>query len=124
LSQVTYFEKLERIFPEEFTEFTSNESFYNRLKKVIEDEVEDIPDDYLSSSLEEIESFNYKYNLNADHEVEKIKSRIDKIKDEADQSNYDWDAETETPSSLNEEDEDTIIKNMFASLNQGAPGHI
>jgi hypothetical protein len=114
LDQVSVFERLESVFPKEFTEFSDQPIFVNRVTELIDKEVKGIANDRLSSVLESIETLGDKYNLDADENVTLLRDKIAVLEEQAD--SYEWDADNIETKGFDVADEERIIKDMFESL--------
>jgi hypothetical protein len=114
LGQMVTFESLETVFPEEFESFASESFFSVRLEELIQEEMENLDEERLSSTLENIETLNNKYNLSVEEQTELLQQKIDEKKGK--EESYDWDSENVDFTEPNMENDETIIRNMFDSL--------
>lgn len=119
LNQTLDFELLENLFPDEYQNFIeSSDKFRDKVYDLMYEEADNAEDDYLQSTLEEIESVSDRFGIDCDDARGVIEERIEKKKkeDEANQD-YNWEDDYEGEGTvIRVSDENETIRNMFDSL--------
>jgi hypothetical protein len=115
ISQLFNFEKFEKIFPKEYSEFIQSEVFIDRVSDLISDEAAESDEAHLEDTLEEIKSVSSKFGIDTDRAEEKVQERIDN-KNQRDEEAYNWDDEYRPSGHSVGQNYDSEIESMFDSL--------